>query len=83
MIMVLSHGNQGKYLSKRFHEATDEYYEDTDSLDDDVKTWVEYSTIKNAGNSYIENWTIETQPPAWPEGDNQTEIDVRKLKDLD
>lgn len=77
---MLSHGNQGKYLSKRFHEATDEYYDDPDGFDDDLKTWMDYSTVEHAGEKNEKWWLIETQPPEWPEQSIVDMIDVRRVK---
>ncbi len=77
--MVLSHANTGKYLSKRFDERRNEYYDHPEGVSDNEKTWLESSTITNAGNAEEENWLVETTPMEWPEASGPILVDIRKI----
>ena len=79
---MLSHGNMGKVLSKRFSERRMEYKENPEGFSEAEKDWMESNTIENAGDAYQENFLIETQPASWIEGAGPLMVDRRKIDPL-
>ena len=79
---MLSHGNMGKVLSKRFSERRVEYKERPEGFTEAEKKWFEADTVENAGDADPEDFLIETVPTAWPEGAGPRMVDRRKMDPL-
>jgi len=80
--MVLCHGNSGKILSDRMSSLRLEYLEYPDGFSTAETTFLDSSTIKNAGVANEDNWEIDTTPTEWVESKGPSIVDVRTgLKD--
>ena len=79
--MPLSHQNQGKYLSKKFDKDRQDAYIRPDTFCSDEQTWMEISTLREAGVRDPDKWMIITQPIGDPIDKDSTKfVDYRRTK---
>ena len=79
--MPLCLQNQGKYLSKRFAELTQQAYEDETMLSDEEKLFAETSSMIYKNLNQVGQWEVETIPDPYYDTTGGELIDVRPLID--